>query len=65
MTDLTDYEGEYKSSDGVAFEARYQIETGLFLLSALDEPTDLRAVSGPAFVETVEDGSVTPLEGCL
>jgi len=63
MTDVTDYEGEYESADGVAFEARYQAETGLFLLSRLDSPTDLRAVDGTVFLELVSDGVVTPLEG--
>jgi hypothetical protein len=63
MRNVTDYEGEYEAADGVAFEARYQAETGVFILSRLDNPTDLRAVDGAAFVETVVDGTVTPLEG--
>jgi len=63
MTDVSDYEGEYRSADGVAFEARYQTETGLFLLSECDNPTDLRAVDGTVFIELVADGVVTPLEG--
>jgi hypothetical protein len=61
MTDVADYEGGYESADGIAFEARYQRETGLFILSPLDNPTDLRAVDGAVFVETVADGAVTRL----
>jgi hypothetical protein len=61
MTDVAAYEGEYESAGGIAFEARYQLETGLFLLSRLDDPTDLRAVDGAAFVETVADGDLTRL----
>jgi len=63
MTDVTDYEGEYESADGVAFEARYQVETDLFVLSALADPTDLRTVPGPAFVAAVETERVAALEG--
>jgi hypothetical protein len=63
MTDVTEYEGEYESADGVAFEARYQAETGLFVLSQRDNPTDLRTVDGTVFVELVHDGVITPLEG--
>jgi hypothetical protein len=61
MTDVTDYEGVFESADGVAFEALYQAETDLFILSAVDEPTDLRTAEPAAFVETVETGRVTPL----
>ena len=62
MMDAFDFEGEYRTADGVAVEARYQQETDLFILSRLSRPTDLRAIAGPAFVEAVEREKIVPLE---
>jgi len=61
MTDVWDYEGEYKTADGVAIEARYQHETDLFVLSRVERPEDLRAVAGPEFINVVADGTITPM----
>jgi len=59
---MTDFEGAFEASDGVQFEARHQPETGMYILSRLDDPTDLRVVDEEMFIETVLDGTVTALE---